>query len=414
MSSDHVLADALAKFKLEFKSDPEFKCFAPGRVNLIGEHVDYNDGFVLPFALGFKTVVVGSLITTGSTVSKVITTIPGLPEVEFDVTKDMKKEAPEWANYVKGTVAQYITFLPKGFSFNAVICSNVPLGSGLSSSASLEVATATLIEAMLTKLGISFEPNDGVAKALRCQKAEHEWADTPCGIMDQYISAMGCDKHLLLIDCRSNEATLVPFGGDNDSDSDFKSNELPILLIANSNVKHSLSGSEYPDRVKQCRTCVTKIKENIEIAKAKKITALRDVTMDMLLSAKDSMDDLSYRRGLHCIEEDARTLACVEALKKGDFVTVGKHMTSSHNSLRDNFEVSCPELDVLVELALQVPGVLGSRMTGGGFGGCTITMVEANQVNALKSHLKTEYPKRCIGHECSLYESLPSAGSGMM
>ena len=403
MESEHPLEESVAAFKKEFGSDPEFKAFAPGRVNLIGEHVDYNDGFVMPFALPFKTVIVAS-VTEGE-VSRIVTTsqapVP-MPPVSFSITGDMKKEEPEWANYVKGTIAQYLDFIPKGFAMNAVIASDVPMGSGLSSSASLEVATATLIEAMLSKAGVSFTPNDGVAKALRCQKAEHEWAGMPCGIMDQYISALGKEGHFLLIDCRSNGNTLVPFG------QGAVGEELPVMLIANSNVKHKLTGSEYPDRVRQCKECVAVLQ-----SKGHDIKATRDATAEMLDACKADMDEVSYRRGKHCVTEDARTLASVEALKAGDWTTVGRLMSSSHVSLRDDFEVSCPELDALQELALQVPGVYGSRMTGGGFGGCTITLVKKDALEALRAHLSTEYPKRCPGQECSLYAAVPSSGSGL-
>jgi galactokinase len=371
-------------------------------VNLIGEHVDYNDGFVLPFALGFRTVVVASFApdSSGGT-SKVLTCMAGLEPVSFVIgTDSMVKGKPTWGNYVKGTIAQYLDFIPAGMAINAVIASDVPMGSGLSSSASLEVATATLIEAMLAYKGVAFSPSDGVAKALRCQKAEHDWADTPCGIMDQYISALGKEGQLLLIDCRTNESTLVPFGSEGA--------EVPVCLIANTNVKHTLSGSEYPDRVRQCKECVAVMQ-----GKGHDIAATRDATMDMLEDSKDSMSDMSYRRGRHCVTEDARTLASVEALKAGDWVSVGAHMSASHASLRDDFEVSCPELDVLQRLALEVPGVYGSRMTGGGFGGCTITLVKAEALDALKAHLCAEYPKHCPDLQCSLYASLPSAGSGL-
>ena len=394
------LESALSKFQTEFGVEPDFKAFAPGRVNLIGEHVDYNDGFVLPFALDFRTVVVGSIAPEGST-SRVVTTATGLDPVSFDATAP-NKEAPEWANYVKGTISQYKDFLSAGFALNLAISSTVPLGSGLSSSASLEVAVATLLEAMLESKGISWTPTGGVAKALRCQKAEHEWADTPCGIMDQYISAMGVSGKLLLIDCRSTEYTLVPMGDENATDSK------PVMLIANTNVKHNLSGSEYPDRVRQCREAVATMKE-----RGFDIRATRDATLDMLEKSKEAMSDVNYRRARHCITEDARTLSCVAALGKGEWSEVGKHMSASHVSLRDDFEVSCPELDALQRLALEVPGVYGSRMTGGGFGGCTITLVAAEALETLQTHLKEKYPTVCPGYECSLYVSTPSAGSGM-
>ena len=232
-----------------------------------------------------------------------------------------------------------------------------------------------------------------VNKALRCQKAEHTFADTPCGIMDQYISAMGCEKNLLLIDCRSREYKLVPFAS---------SDNAPVMVVTNSNVKHQLSGSEYPDRVRQCKEAVAIIKKS-----HKSVMALRDCTMEMLDSVKAQLPAVCYNRARHCIKEDARTLATVKALEAGDYVSVGKYMTQSHRSLQEDFEVSCTELDTLVDLALAVDGVYGSRMTGGGFGGCTVTLVKRGSVEVLIKALETGFPL------CECYSAVPSAGAGV-
>ena len=206
-STDIVLQDALKLYEKKFGSKPHVAVYAPGRVNLIGEHTDYNDGFVLPFALPFKTVIVGSKASPNgeTTVHSVLG--EDTKSATFRIS-EMKKEEPAWANYIKGTISQYKDDISSDAAFNIAICSDVPMGSGLSSSASLEVATATFIET-ICELGSKIS---GTAKALKCQKAEHEWADTPCGIMDQYISAMGVKSKLLLIDCRTNEYRLVPFG----------------------------------------------------------------------------------------------------------------------------------------------------------------------------------------------------------
>lgn len=260
----------------------------------------------------------------------------------------------------------------------------------------MEVATATFLECLFDISSVS-----GVSKALRCQRAEHEWADTPCGIMDQYISAMGKDGNLLLIDCRTNDFKLVPFGGAGGGSQ-------PLLLVTNSNVKHQLSGSEYPDRVKQCREAVAVLQKSNSSLKA-----LRDATVDMINTAKAELSDLSYRRAMHCVTEDSRTLDTVEKLSVGDFVTVGRHMTASHISLRDDFEVSCPELDCLVELALEVPGVYGSRMTGGGFGGCTVTLLAPEAVDLFQETVAAGYRKR-HGADCTFYVAVPSAGASRL
>lgn len=183
---------------------------------------------------------------------------------------------------------------------------------------------------------------------------------------------------------------------------------VPVIVVTNSNVKHKLSGSEYPDRVRQCKEAVEVIKESFP-----EVFALRDATMEMIEEVKHKMSDLSYRRAKHCVTEDKRTLATVQALTDGNFAAVGRHMTASHMSLKLDFEVSCPELDSLVDLALQMPGVLGSRMTGGGFGGCTVSLVEPDSVSAFKIQLANGY-KRITGLECTFYESLPSAGCGRL
>ena len=464
---DTLLDDAVTKYKEVFGSAPSAAAFAPGRVNLIGEHVDYNDGFVLPFALPFRTIVVGSVAADG--VSKVISlNMEGSGATSsFTLDEKLSKGSPSWANYVKGTAKQYLQEVGAGAAFNAVVVSNVPIGSGLSSSASLEVAVATLIE---TLFNVDTNKVTGVEKALRCQKAEHTFADTPCGIMDQYISANGRENALLLLDCRSNTFELVPFGtGDGGGSAS------PVLVVCNSRVKHQLSGSEYPVRVRQCREAVALLQ-----GKYPAIQALRDVSMEQLLTVygkgrKDSvmsddgaqsssegnvngqgnndnkvagsskkhvskkklkaaakekkqqkavgggaqgepaneggvtMEDVVFRRARHCIGEDERTLAAVKAIQKGDWDTVGKLMTASHHSLQHDYEVSCPELDFLVDSALTVPGVLGSRMTGGGFGGCTISLC-ANDVAAetLMEHLRKVYPAG------EVFSCGPSEGCGVL
>eukprot|EP00607_Mallomonas_marina_P002886 CAMPEP_0182429898 /NCGR_PEP_ID=MMETSP1167-20130531/34818_1 /TAXON_ID=2988 /ORGANISM="Mallomonas Sp, Strain CCMP3275" /LENGTH=434 /DNA_ID=CAMNT_0024614273 /DNA_START=107 /DNA_END=1411 /DNA_ORIENTATION=+ len=390
MSSEDVVA-AINLFEKKFRTSPEISVFAPGRVNLIGEHVDYNMGFVLPFALPFRTVIVGA--KSNDSVSRIVSSAINESAVpsEFVISKDLKKGEPDWLNYIKGTIYEYLPDLPSNCAFNAVIVSNVPIGSGLSSSAALEVATATFLERVFNLVV------DPVTKARRCQRAEHNFAGTPCGIMDQYISAMGVKDNLLLIDCRTEQYELVPFG---------KNDKSPVLLITNSNVKHNLSGSEYPIRVKQCQTALTVLKQ-----KTPSLKSLRDATMEMLEKVKRDVDEVVYRRAKHCITENERTLAVVTALKHGDYATAGQQMTCSHRSLQHDYEVSCPELDKLVELALAVPGVLGSRMTGGGFGGCTVTLVERCAVRRLETVLKEEYPKAC-GLQCECYEALPSEGAG--
>jgi len=440
----------LDSFRQTFGTEAEVGAFAPGRVNLIGEHTDYNEGFVLPFALPYKTVVVGSKSADKERISRVFScNMSSDGVVSFVCDSSLGKGLPIWANYVKGTVFQYIKDLPLGFAFDAVIISDVPLGSGLSSSASLEVAVATFLESLYGVTSVS-----GVDKALRCRQAEHTFADTPCGIMDQYISANGRKGHLLLIDCRSQGFELIPFGGENTSANGMAGAEAgagagagdrPVLLVTNSNVKHKLSGSEYPDRVKQCKRAVETIqKVNPSVRSLRdcdNIAGLNcaiqhfdfsrcpheqlpfdpnhlrpgedDMFAASLLPKVNAPSITEYKRARHVILEDLRTIDAVAALKRGDFAEVGRLMTESHTSLRDDFEVSCKELDILVKLALEVDGVLGSRMTGGGFGGCTITLVKIGAVAKLKAYLNKKYFE-VTKTKCDCFECVPEQGATVL
>ena len=298
--------------------------------------------------------------------------------------KDLKKEEPFWVNYVKGTLVQLISknmdTIP---AFDAACFSSVPLGGGLSSSASLEVATYTLAEAL------TGNTVPGTEKALACQKAEHEWAGVPCGIMDQYISALGEKDHALLIDCRSLGATQVPI------------QEEAVILITNSNVKHSLTGSEYPQRRQQCEDA-----SKVLAGKYDGVKNLRDCTMEQLDSVKSELDPIVYRRARHVIGENDRCQQATESLRSGDLKKFGVLMCASHVSLRDDFEVSCPELDELVDLAIPVEGVFGSRMTGGGFGGCTVTLLKEDAVDACVSAIKKGYSGKA-----TCFVSRPGPGS---
>ncbi|XP_040885127.1 galactokinase [Toxotes jaculatrix] len=364
--------------------DPQVAVCAPGRVNLIGEHTDYNQGFVLPMALPLVTVVVGSQ-TSGRDVTVVTATEDADKpwRVDFSLPSDgspLCPGIPSWANYVKGVIQHYRA--PPVPGFRAVIASSVPLGGGLSSSASLEVAFYTFLQQL--------KPDDGdkVSKALACQQAEHTHAGVPCGIMDQFVSVLGTEGHALLTDCRSLEATSVPL-----ADPDL------VILITNSNVKHSLTGSEYPMRRRQCE----------EAASILGKASLRDATMKDLEEARYKLSDVTYRRARHVIEEIERTVRAAESLKRGAYKEFGKLMVESHSSLRDLYEVSCKELDELVSAAMEVEGVYGSRMTGGGFGGCTVTLTEARAVDRTILHIKERY-----SGTPTFYVTTPSEGARVL
>ncbi|XP_041265265.1 galactokinase [Onychostruthus taczanowskii] len=379
--SSSLLAAARRAYEEAFGGAAVVAAWAPGRVNLIGEHTDYNDGFVLPMALQLGTVLVGCP-TQDDTIS-IVTTSAEADEphkVQFPAPRSnssLSPGMPRWANYIKGVIQHYRGGLVSGFC--AVVASNVPLGGGLSSSASLEVATYTFLQQLC--------PDDGdlVAKALACQKAEHTFAGMPCGIMDQFISVMGQEGHALLIDCRSLGTVLVPL-----SDASL------AVLITNSNVRHTLTGSEYPTRRRQCE----------EAAAALGKSSLRDATLAELEEARSRLGNEVFRRARHVIGEIARTEQAAQALQHKDYKTFGKLMVESHNSLRDDFEVSCPELDQLVAAALEVKGVYGSRMTGGGFGGCTVTLLEAGAADKAQQHIKEKY-----SGTATFYLTKPSGGA---
>lgn len=353
-----------------FQSNPCVCSYAPGRVNLIGEHTDYNDGFVLPMALPMVTVIVGeknnsqkchiiTSCTSADDPKEIKFSIP-IPGVENTI---LRPEKPMWANYIKGVMQNFKGNLT---GFNAVISTTVPVGGGLSSSAALEVASYCFLEALNNEdssVGL-------IEKALACQKAEHDFLNMPCGIMDQFISLMGKTDHALLLDCRSLEYELIKL-----TDSKV------TILITNTNVKHKLAESQYSNRKKQCEIA----------AKVVGKSSLRDVTLDDLQIHRESLGEEIYRRAVHVVSEIKRTRDAAEALKLENYVKFGSLMTESHISLRDDYEVSCSELDVVVNAALEVDGVYGSRMTGGGFGGCTVTLLKTDAVTNTVENIKMKY-----------------------
>ncbi|CAJ1896776.1 unnamed protein product [Cylindrotheca closterium] len=389
---------------------------APGRVNLIGEHTDYTGGFVLPFAIEYSCVVYGQgKLTTSSSSSLSSPTQASLSFVSAQGSQELVQlqitsestppEKSSWTSYVCGTVFQYLVDLPQSshLELKFAMASDVPLGSGLSSSASLEVSIARFVEAIIgTTFAFSScedDTNHAKIRAMRCQKAENTWCNSPCGIMDQYISSAATKGGLLMIDCTSLEAhqTLMA------------STERPLLVVANSNVQHDIGGGEYPIRVKQCQTATTALqKVNPQIQN------LRDATLEDVEQAKEHMkDDVSYRRAKHVVTENARVEQTKAALEQGDWKQVGELMNQSHASMRDDYEVSCREIDMLVEIAQKQPGVYGSRLTGGGFGGCTVTLVDKSQAQNLVETLQKEY-KAKTGKDCDPFQTQPAQGAHIL
>ena len=373
-------------FTKQYGTAPAWIVSAPGRVNLIGEHTDYNDGFVFPMAIERYTVIAaapgeGSKSTVFS-VNK---------SEAASILTDGSSQPPEqvvWSSYVQGTVQYAFEAGFRARPFRAVINSDVPLGGGLSSSASLEVAAATLIEAMT---GQQFDP---VQKALICQKAEHRYAKMPCGIMDQLIAVMGQAGHAMLLDCRSKQPKMIPMDDPNVS-----------VLIVNSNVKHELTGSEYPDRRRQCE----------KAAKLLAVPMLRDATLPQLEAARSRFNqepdgDLCYRRAKHVITENDRTTAMATALTQKDWATCGQLMGASHRSMKEDFEITCKEIDRLAEIAQGTDGVIGSRMTGGGFGGCTVSLIETSRTEEIVKAITKQY-QSATGIEPAAFVTRPAQGA---
>lgn len=338
---------------------------APGRVNLIGEHTDYNDGFVMPVAIGFSTWVT-AVRRDDRTVS--IFSENFSEPVEFDLDDKNLRAQGHWSDYVKGVA---VTLERAGYRLRGAklrIRGEVPIGSGLSSSAALEVASAF---ALLTTSGITI---DRVELAKLCQRAENEFVGMRCGIMDQFASANGQVGKALLLDCRSLEYKPVALP------------EAARLAVCNTMVKHSLATSEYNARRLECEKAVRYFAERLP-----NVRALRDVSEEELKSLGTDLPEVIYRRARHVITENQRVLAAGAALERDDLQTFGQLMKSSHDSLRHDYEVSCKELDLMVQLAQQVRGVFGSRMTGGGFGGSTVNLVAAENVDEFKEVVSRSY-----------------------
>jgi galactokinase len=382
---------AANEFRARFDREPQCVAAAPGRVNIIGEHTDYNGGFVLPMAIE-RYVVIAAAPKIGDAVKGQVASVFSSSKQELAELKTGGEIEPgpvAWSSYVQGVIAGFVARGIVPTAFDAVIQSNVPLGGGLSSSAALEVATATLVEALT---GRKLQP---IQKALLCQEAEHRYARVPCGIMDQFSSVLCTKDHLMLLDCRSQFAKSVPF-----TDAGI------TVLITNSNVKHELTGGEYAQRRAQCEAA----------AKVLRVETLRDATMAQLEEAKSKLDEVHFRRARHVIGEIDRTTKAAEAIAEGNWSEVGRLMYASHDSLRGDYEVSCSELDVLVEIAKEIGaagGVIGSRMTGGGFGGCTVSLVKSDAADRVAATLRSKYQQR-VGIEPTLFASRPAQGASVL
>src|SRR6185369_15501800 len=367
---DVLSRTAASEFTARFGRPPRWVVAAPGRVNIIGEHTDYSGGLVLPMAIDRYTVIAAAPAPTDAGLRLRLHSAAVDQSVDIPLSATPAPGEPGWANYARGVVAGFGARGLVAPALDALVVSDVPLGGGLSSSAAFEVATATLLEAAL---GTRLDPTD---KARLCRQAEHDYAMVPCGIMDQLISVLGDERGALLIDCRTQQARVVPFADPSVS-----------LLISNSNVRHSLGDGAYAERKAA----------TVEAAQRLGVAELGLATPDTVAAAEAKLGALLHRRARHVVTENARTRAAADALAAGDWRAAGALMYESHRSLRDDFEVSAPELDTLVDLARDIGeagGVFGSRMTGGGFGGCTVTLAASDRTAAIGDRLAREYQGR--------------------
>jgi galactokinase len=371
-------------FRKLYGPAPAIRLFrAPGRVNLIGEHTDYNLGFVLPVALDLATIIAAA--PSGDGKLRVYSEDRGELR-EFDAAT-VASLAPghHWTDYPIGVAQQLLAAGCSIEPLNLLIRSTVPEGSGLSSSAALEVSTALAF--------LHGRPFDRLELARLCQRAERNFVGMPCGIMDQYISVFGRKHSAVEIDCRSLGHRLVT---------------LPdgvTFVAVNTMVKHALGATAYRDRVRECAEAVAGIQ-----SACPEVQSLRDVSPEQFETAASRLPGIVARRARHIVTENARVNAFVDASARADLTRMGQLMVESHRSLQKDYEVSCEELDFLVDAALAVPGVLGSRMTGGGFGGCTVTLLRTGSVPCFREAIAQAYQNR-FGVVPAIYPCLPSDGA---
>ncbi|MEK6305888.1 MAG: galactokinase [Pantoea dispersa] len=362
---------------------PSHSIQAPGRVNLIGEHTDYNDGFVLPCAIDYQTVI--ACARRDDRQVRVVAVDYDNQQDSFSLDAPIEPlSEPMWANYVRGVVKHLQQRDASFGGVDMVISGNVPQGAGLSSSASLEVAVGTVFQ-QLYQLKL-----DGAAIAVNGQEAENQFVGCNCGIMDQLISALGQQDHAMLLDCRTLGTRAVSMPED------------VAVVIINSNFRRNLVGSEYNTRREQCETGARFFNKK----------ALRDVTLEEFAAAEQQLDPLVAKRVRHVITENARTLEAADALSSGDLQRMGELMAASHASMRDDFEITVPPIDQLVEIVKAEIGPRGGvRMTGGGFGGCIVALMPTDLVDQVKAAVAQQYEAQ-TGIKETFYVCKASAGAG--
>jgi galactokinase len=377
-----MAGDLVARFERLFGAEPRL-VRAPGRVNLIGEHTDYNEGFVLPAALDLATFV--AVAPRPDRLLRVHS-LAFAASAEFDLDDRLPVPRRDWSDYVRGVAIMLERAGHRLSGGDLMIGGDLPMGAGLSASAALEVAAGY---ALLNISGISI---DLIELAKCCQRAENEFVGMRCGIMDQFISCFGVAGHALLLDCRTLEARPVAI------------DPRVRLVICDTMVRHELASGEYNLRRQDCERAVALLSGPLG-----GIKALRDVTANQLVQHAALLPDVTFRRCRHVITENLRVLSAAAALETGNIVECGRLMNESHLSMRDDYEISCPELDLLVELAQGAGGTFGSRMTGGGFGGCTVSLVAADAVERFISIVGSAY-RHATGLTPSIFCCTPAPG----
>lgn len=362
-------AQTLSAFEQRFDTSPEVVIRSPGRVNLIGDHTDYNEGFVLPIAIDRSILV--AIRGTNSQHVEVHSDFFD-QTVQIPVREDSGDAVESWSQYIVGVLAMLRRQQIPLTGLQMWIGGDLPPGAGLASSAALEVGVA---RGLLELAGRRMSP---VALATMCRAAESEFAGSPCGIMDQLCCTSATANHALFIDCRSMTTQQIPLSLDD-----------AVIVVIDSGVRHEIAHSQYAERRRECAAALDALRST-KIS----IRSLRDVTLQSMPGAVAALDGVLARRVRHVVTENARVAEAVSAMREGDLVSLGWLMTDSHESLRDDYEVSCKELDTLVTIATEIEGVFGARMTGGGFGGCAVAVVAKNAVEELTKVIQKKYNGR--------------------
>jgi len=358
-------------------------------VNLIGEHTDYNDGFVCPMAIEPQVMI--ACRKRDDRVVRIASTAFPNDVTEFSLAWPITRGEPSWGNYMRGVTAELLEAKIPLVGMDALYTQTLPVGGGLSSSAAIEIGTGL---ALLSLSGVDL---DRMRLALLCQKAEQIYAQVPCGLMDQMIVATAVAGHATLFDCRTQEKTLVPI-----DPADVR------VVICNSMVKHALTGGEYAQRRAQCEAGAAFFRRSDP-----RIYALRDVAIEQIDAAVGHLDDTIIRRCRHVVTENQRCMEAAAALRERRYHEAGKLMLQSHASLRDDYEVSIAELDFLVEQAMEVDGVYGARLTGGGFGGCIVVLCKPSVSTTLMDSLRKKYRER-YGIDAEAFVTTATAGTSVV